>query len=158
MEWLTVDGSRPIETLEPSGMILDPQLVDSPLLLDAVLRNVEDAVMVEDETGVVRCINQRFCDLFGLELPSELEDGDAGELSATVAGQIIDGGGFMIGVAELVGSAEGVSGERFRLRDGRTVERDYVPISLDGRPYCHLWLYRDLSYRLDLAPPRLRAA
>ena len=47
----------------------------------------------------------------------------------------------------LLAARETVTGEPLALADGRVLERDYVPILLDGDYEGHLWEYRDVTDR-----------
>jgi PAS domain S-box-containing protein len=51
-------------------------------------------------------------------------------------------------VDDLLGARRPAYTETLPLGDGRTLERDYIPIFEEGQPQGHLWLYRDVSARV----------
>ncbi len=118
--------------------------------LKTLLQNLQAAVLVEDEAGCVLVANERFCALFEIDVPPEaLVGADCGEALAATAPLFADADAVMARVAEMLALRERVLAERVDFADGRILERDYVPITLDGGSGGHLWLYRDVTARVE---------
>ena len=58
-----------------------------------------------------------------------------------------DGDQFLERIDEILDKKKLISGELLELMDGRLVERDYVPLFLDGKYSGHLWHYTDVTER-----------
>ena len=54
---------------------------------------------------------------------------------------------FIIRNKEVMGRKRVITNEEISLVDGRTFERDYVPIMIQGVSQGHLWMYRDITER-----------
>ncbi|WP_420454458.1 EAL domain-containing protein [Rubrivirga sp.] len=118
--------------------------------LRTLIQNLQAAVLVEDEAGRVLVANQHLCDLFGIEAtPEALVGLDCDEVTRATAAHFTDAEVALCRIAETLDRRERVLAERVDLADGRILERDYVPITLGGGSGGHLWLYRDVTARVD---------
>ncbi|WP_435318695.1 ATP-binding protein [Haloarchaeobius sp. TZWSO28] len=123
----------------------------SSAVLEALVDNLPDGVLVEDETREIIVVNSALCDVLDLDTdPEGLLGQDCAAAGATVADSFVDSAEFMPRIEELLDRREPVSGESLRLVDGRTLERTYVPYTLpDGE--ANLWVYRDVTERVEQA-------
>lgn len=116
--------------------------------LAALIRTTPAAILVEDADRRVTLANQAFCDLFGIPAPPEaiigMDCAAAAEQSATLFAEPV---AFIEGVDRLLADQVPVISEPLELADGRMLERDYVPVLLDGAYAGHLWTYRDVTDR-----------
>ena len=116
--------------------------------LAALIRHNPAAIVVEDAERRMRLANVAFCEVFGIDAPPEaLLGADCAAAAEASAGLFEDPDGFLTRVGEVLRRREAVTGEEIRMADGRVVERDYVPVVLDGAPFGHLWEYRDVTER-----------
>jgi PAS domain S-box-containing protein len=114
----------------------------------ALVENLEAGVLVNDEHGRIVVINQIFCDMFGLsnDLPSLL--GTRGSISSEdVKHLFVDPEEFIACSKQRLQDRQPVTGDELNLADGRTYERDYIPIIVDRQYHGHLWQFRDISER-----------
>ena len=124
--------------------------------LQALVSNLQAAVLVEDENGRVLLTNERFCDLFGVDAPPEaLAGADCRKAAEAALPLFADPEGAIVRIQATLEARETVLAERVEFHDGRVLERDYVPISLDEHHGGHLWLYHDVTARVE-ADARLR--
>lgn len=116
--------------------------------LTALMANLQASVLVKDEWQRVVLINQTFCDTFGIATPpSELIGTDFSEFSEQQKCRFAEPEKFVQRMTEILANRQVVTNEELLLTDGRTFERDYVPIFV-AETYCgHLWMYRDISQR-----------
>jgi PAS domain S-box-containing protein len=104
---------------------------------------------MEDEHRRITLVNREWCALFDLPLdPDSLVGTDSAQAMQRTKGAFADPQRFVRRVDELLASRRPAYAETLPLRDGRTLERDSVPIFEDGQPRGHLWLYRDVSARV----------
>lgn len=116
--------------------------------LRTLIENIQAGVLVEDENRSIVLVNQAFCQLFAIPLPPENLQGmnchECGDCSKDL---FFDPQDFLEGVDLILQEGRIVVNEELQLRDGRVLERDYVPIVGDGNFYGHLWQYRDVTAR-----------
>lgn len=114
--------------------------------LTTLITNFPDAALVEDEHLRIVIANQAFADLIGFKGDAETM---VGERMEEVFGAFRSG--FMHDeierAREIVAERRPVVGDRYSAADGRTYERDYVPIFQESEYRGHLWLYRDVTTR-----------
>jgi len=117
--------------------------------LRALLDSLSAGLLVEDGRRRITLVNREFCAVFGLPLPPDrLVGSDSAQTVEDTKGHFTDPEGFAVRVEDLLAARRPAYFETLSLRDGRTLERDYIPIFEHGRPREHLWLYRDVSARV----------
>lgn len=110
-------------------------------LSDAVLFVVKDEVVFANDALV---------ELFSLTASSEeLHEGSVRALCARMGEATADADAFDASTMEAVMGRVARTGVQFTLADGRTVERDFLPVPLDGDRQGNLWLYRDITERVE---------
>jgi PAS domain S-box-containing protein len=113
--------------------------------LAALVAGLPSGVLVESPERTVALANDEFCRLFGTAPADQLAGADAAAVTASIEPLAAEPGWFGRRVAELLVAGAEVRGEELALRDGRTLERDFVPVDLgaDGRET--VWVYRDIT-------------
>jgi len=126
------------------------ELTDAMARMHTLIDSLGAAVLLEDEDRRLLVLNNASRELFGLEPPVEdLVGFDCSNAADTVKDMFTDPEAFPRGVDALVAGGAPILGEELALADGRTLERDYVPIRSGGRAAGHLWVYRDVSVRME---------
>lgn len=116
--------------------------------LSTLIENLRVGVLLEDEAGQILLTNPEFCRLFGIPAPpSALIGLDYRESAQTARELFLDTEAFVDRIGDILQQGEVVTNEVLYLRDGRILERDYVPIFVEDSYYGHLWLYRDVTAR-----------
>ncbi len=116
--------------------------------LAAPIENVRVGILVEDESRRVTQANQDLCTMFGiLAQPHTLIGTDCSKFTDEVKGLFDAPERFASRIEELLREGRVVTGQELRLIDGRTFERDFTPIFLEGDHRAHLWQYRDITDR-----------
>jgi PAS domain S-box-containing protein len=119
--------------------------------LRALVGSLGVGVLVEDEDRRISLANTAFCTIFGVSLaPHELLGADCAQ-AAEQAGRLMrDPVSFHARIQELLAAGVSVAGDEILFCDGRIIERDYEPISVDSVRRGHVWVYRDVTRaRLD---------
>lgn len=137
---------------------LDGVRVAGERRLEALVESLSAAVLVEDDERRVVLANAAFGRMFGIPgAPSALVGVDCAVAARAASALFVDGERYLAGILECLAAAAERHGERLRLADGRTFERDYVPVLTGGASSGHLWVYRDVSEQCD-AEQALREA
>ncbi len=117
--------------------------------LETLIRNLQSGILVEDQDRKIALINQAFCDMFGIPVkPDSLFGADCTDSAEQSKGLFADPQKFVYRIENILKEKLPVTGEELEVADGRTFERDYIPIFLDGRFLGNLWQYRDTTARV----------
>jgi signal transduction histidine kinase len=113
---------------------------------------------VEDASRHVVLANQYFCSMFSLNVQSkQLLNTDGLKAMEDLKKLFKDPVQFEIRIEDIIRERKIVAGEEIAILDGRTLERDYIPIFVDNIYQGHLWQYRDITARKN-AERELRRA
>ncbi|MEW5768861.1 MAG: ATP-binding protein [Pseudomonadota bacterium] len=126
----------------------DERLRQTSSRLAALIENLQAGILVADEARQVVQVNKAFCEQFALDqAPEALVGHPAAQVAELIQGRFLDPVSFRQRLLDTLYTREPVAGEELTMRDGRILERDFVPISTGGVDYGHLWQYRDISAR-----------
>lgn len=114
--------------------------------LRGLMQNLHAGVLVENEQRKIVLINQQFCDLFSVPIAPELLIGaDCTEAAEQSKLLFLDPDGFVTRIGELLDKRELTLGEYLPMRNGKILERAYIPV-FSGEEYLgHMWYYRDVT-------------
>lgn len=119
--------------------------------LKTIVCNLKSGVLVEDDERRLMLTNQVFLDQFGIEGdPDSLRGSDCRALLEKSAMLFEHPESFIESVHQRIESRHPSTGRTFEMKDGRTLERDYVPIDVAGKYHGHFWHYRDLTSRIAI--------
>ncbi len=105
-------------------------------------------ILLEDENRKIVATNKVFCDIFQIPVePDQLIGADCSN-SAEQSKALFSNPTLFVGRVEtLLKSKKLCLNEEMNMADGRTLERDYIPIFLNGKYSGHLWKYTDVTLR-----------
>jgi len=112
--------------------------------LDALVRNLEGGVLVEDAKEWVILVNEGFCRIFDVN-PDDIVGRHCPAVVRQMADAFRDPEAFAAGVENLRSKGVPRTGEVFELADGRFLQRDFVVIHDDESSLGYLWHYRDIT-------------
>lgn len=116
------------------------------LIYTSLIANLNNAILLENEAGVIVYANQQFCNLFGLTI---LPEGLIGRCSITVAEEskhlFKNPRQFIAGIHAHLKIRALVTAEVIELANGRFVERDYIPIVQHNQYKGSLWSFTDIT-------------
>ncbi|MDR0565412.1 MAG: diguanylate cyclase [Azoarcus sp.] len=116
--------------------------------LNAVVENFPGSIIMEDTQGDIVLINQNIFDLLGLPGTDEYVLGKPIQKLMEFSSHVAENAqAFLKRIDELRAAARPFYGEEIHFKDGRWVERDFVPIRLHGNLLGFLYIYRDISQR-----------
>ena len=117
--------------------------------LTALIESLNVGVLLEDEHQRVVLANSAFVELFALGLAPDMLRG-AAPLDGSFTQAFADRAAVEQRVQETVRRGRPIVGDEARLQDGRVLERDYVPVILDGTTLGHLWVFRDVTAQAQI--------
>jgi signal transduction histidine kinase len=147
-----------IEFIASVAAVTHAQIMNSNAAGEALSRMIHlvdsthAGVLMEDENRTVLHTNPRFRTLFGI--PEEAaphlvgSDCEAGLHQFKVLFE--DPEAFVGRVYELLRNQSKAVGDRLKLKDGRTLERDFIPVLAEGKFKGILWNYQDITRDLEL--------
>ncbi len=116
--------------------------------LQSLIQNMQAGILLEDENRRVVLTNQYFCDLFQIPMaPHEMIGMDCSETAEHTKDLFVESEKFVANLERLLTRRRLRVNEPIAMKDGRQLERDYIPLISDGRYLGHLWLYRDMTER-----------
>ena len=115
-------------------------------LLITLIEHLSSGILVEDGQHVIQFLNQRFREMFPtdgrlvhLPFAAPEKPRTPTENVPALANGLPEAWRAVFSEAAAPGSGE------FRLDDGRILERDRIPLEVDGEPLGHLWEFRDVT-------------
>jgi diguanylate cyclase (GGDEF)-like protein/PAS domain S-box-containing protein len=119
--------------------------------LRSLLEHFPGAVLFEDSDRQVVLVNRNFVDLFQVPAePEALVGSDCKTAAQAAKGLFTRPEQFIESIEQRIREQKPAHGEQLAMTDGRTLERDYLPIPGDGALLGHMWLYRDITGRKTL--------
>lgn len=126
----------------------EQRLIDSENRLSTLILNLESGILLEDEHRNVVITNNRFCDFFSISAtPDQLIGVNCDNAASESKDLFKNPEEFISRVNTLTQNKEQVLSDELKLKDGRILERDFIPIYEEGVYKGHLWTYRDVTLR-----------
>ena len=126
----------------------EESLARTAQLLSRLIGNLQSGILVESEDRKVVLTNQLFCSMFGIPDSAESMVGmDCRSAAVSLKFIFKDGDKYLDRIEDILEKKKLISGEVLELNDGRIMERDYVPLFLEGKYSGHLWHYTDVTER-----------
>lgn len=114
--------------------------------LSTLITNLQKGVLVEDENRRIILVNQLFCEIFGVAAKPEALVGMDCSQSAEQSKYLFDNPEqFVKRIDEILAHQQIAVEENITMADGRILQRDYIPIFLEGHYRGHLWEYADIT-------------
>ncbi|SOD79291.1 PAS domain S-box protein [Spirosoma fluviale] len=147
------EDGRPLLMIGTSTDITHQKNIEEALRTSAhrlsnLIADFQEGILLEDENRAIVLVNQQFCNMFSVPLtPDALKGVDCSGMAEQSKGHFKEQEAFVTRVDQLLKDQKLVIGEEIALADGRTFERDYIPIFIDGTYAGHLWKYTDITKR-----------
>ncbi|MDT0620909.1 PAS domain-containing sensor histidine kinase [Croceitalea vernalis] len=128
--------------------ISEEKLRASEERLTTLISNLQTGILLEDENRKMVLTNQMFCNLFKIPLAPEKLKGINCEKSLQKYKHLfVDPEHTVKRINHVLEKKELVLSDELELVDGRTFERDYIPLFIDDVYKGHLWSYNDVTFR-----------
>jgi PAS domain S-box-containing protein len=116
--------------------------------LVSTFEKFDAAILLEDQHRKIVTANQAFCDMFGIPVNPDFLTGQDCSNSAEESKQFFQNSDkFVSRINEILRDKTIVLNEELHFVDGRIVERDYIPLFVNGQYNGHLWKYTDITTR-----------
>lgn len=113
-----------------------------------LIKNLQTGILLEDEERKIVLANQKFCDLFGIAVSPDALIGINSEQSThKYKNLFLEPDVALERIDHVIDQKEVVTADEMELLDGRTFERDYIPLFSNGEYQGHLWSYSDVTLR-----------
>lgn len=118
--------------------------------LSSLIANLHAGVLLESENRTVKLANRQFCDMFNIQAePSQLTGMDCSKSAEQSKHFFTNPDEFIAGINKILEDRKTVTGDKLQLVDGRFFERDFIPIWNDGRYDGHLWVYQEITEKIN---------
>lgn len=116
--------------------------------LSAIIEHFNGALLLEDANRHVVVANQAMCKLLGVCSEFyQADNKDCKDHVDSIVSLFVYPKQVSARIAKLIKKGHPTFGDELKMRDGRMLERDYLPIR-DGDQFIgHLWIYRDITER-----------
>ena len=122
------------------------ELIDTTARLNSLLDSLDSAILSESHERKIVIVNELFCKLFNMPgSPKDYIGMDCSQAAEFSKSLFKDSDGFVKGIDRLITRKERVTGELLYLRDGRVLERDFIPVFEHGVYAGHTWKYQDIT-------------
>ncbi|CAA7195218.1 PAS domain S-box protein [Chryseobacterium potabilaquae] len=130
-------------------IVLERNLSRTVEILKKLLANLQFGILMEDENRQIAFTNDLFCSMFNIPISADEMVGLDCTHSAEQSKSIFKNEDqFPQRINEILYEKKIVTNELLETKDGRFLERDYIPIFLHDRYKGHLWKYNDITERI----------
>lgn len=113
--------------------------------LNELFHNLEIALLMESEDRIVINANPFFFRLFGLPEDLTVKGLDCAVMARNAAPLFEEPEKFLSRLDDILAEKNIVRNEKLNLKDGRSLERDFVPVFSEGTFIGNVWVYRDIT-------------
>lgn len=118
--------------------------------MSSLITNLHAGVLLENQNRTISLINQRFCNLFKIPVkPNELIGTDCSQSAEQSKNLFVHPENFVNGISKILKNKKLVIGEVLEMTDGKFLERDFIPITNNGKYEGHLWVYTDITDKIN---------
>lgn len=129
-------------------LVLERNLSRTVEMLKKLLANLQSGILMEDEKRQIIFTNDLFCNMFNIPVSADdmigLDCTNSAEESKTL---FKDEEHFVQRINEILEEKKIVTNELLEMKNGKFLERDYIPIFINDQYQGHLWKYTDISER-----------
>ncbi len=116
--------------------------------LQSLIDNLPEGILLEDENRNIVFVNDEFCSIFHLPIEREKLIGlNCQQMVKQSAELFVESKKFENDIDAVIKNRKKIIAQEWQMKDGKTLERNYLPIFLNEEFKGHLWQYRDISLR-----------
>ena len=129
-----------------ASIVYRDQLYQTSTRLHTLIDTMNTGILSESADRKILLVNSMFCELFDMKgNPEDFEGQDCSQAASLFKHLFKDEEAFVAGIDECVKNRKNVFGEILYLKDGRILERDFVPVFKDEQYNGHIWKYQDVT-------------
>lgn len=134
------------------------ELIEVSSRLSTLLNSLNTGILMEKPDRSILHTNEQIWKLFGSDVdPQEMNGVNCHNLMLEVMELFKDSQNFAEETLRLLDDKKPLSGQQFELKDGRTFERDFIPIEYDGAYLGNVWQYRDITLEKEAEKELVKA-
>ncbi|WP_010518636.1 PAS domain S-box protein [Croceivirga radicis] len=139
--------------------IAEEKIRASEQRMSTLITNLQTGILLEDANRKMVLTNKKFCELFHIPIAPESLVGVDCKAYLEKSKEVFKNPDAVIErLNRVLEARELVMSDEIELADGRTLERDYIPLYVDNVYQGHLWSYSDVTikknYRKNLEAER----
>ena len=132
----------------PGNVSPETLLLEAESKMAALLLNLQSGIIFEQADGRITQVSKGCCDMFGIPgTPEELAGYTSVWLEQYMQQHVKEAATYSKRIEQIRQRQIQVLGEELHLTDGRILERDYVPILVQGLYAGCMWKFSDISAR-----------
>lgn len=114
--------------------------------LQTLISSMHSAILAESVDRKIILTNQIFCDLFSIPMnPDDMKGLDCSQAAEQSKYLFEDEKAFVDRIENILAERKKVHGDILHMKNGRILERDYLPIYESGQYTGHIWRYQDIT-------------
>ncbi|AZA64358.1 PAS domain S-box protein [Chryseobacterium carnipullorum] len=130
-------------------LVLEKDLSRTVEILKKLLANLQSGILMEDEKRQIIFTNDLFCKMFNIPVPADDMIGiDCTNSAEESKALFTNEDHFVQRINEILKEKKIVTNELLETKNGRFLERDYIPIFINDYYKGHLWKYNDITERV----------
>lgn len=127
----------------------EKKLFETVEFLRVLLDSLQSGILVVDDNNTILYVNRHLCEMRNIKTSPEDMIGKSPDLYLGDAQSIFkDTEAYRDRIAEILSKRKIVTGEVLETIDGRFLERNYIPIFIDGVCIGHLWKSIDVTQKV----------
>jgi len=124
------------------------KLLESEDRLRTLIVNLESGVLLESEERKIILTNNKFCELFSIPATPDLLVGQDCSNAAEQNKILFENPDeFIAKINNILNARTPIIGDELLMKNGKVLERDFIPIYSNEEYKGHLWTYRDVSLK-----------
>lgn len=113
--------------------------------LNSLISNLNSGIVFEDKDRKLILVNQKFLDIFNLYMdPKNLIGTDSTKFAKSISNMLMEDY-YVNDINSLVENKEILLNEELHLKNGKVLERDFIPIFSDNKYMGQFWNLRDVT-------------
>jgi len=118
--------------------------------LSTLITNLQKGVLAEDENGNIILVNQLYCDMFYIfNRPESLIGTPTVNYINSSKNLFEQPESYELITKQILEKKEIFVKEKLKMKDGKILQRDFIPIFVEGKYRGHLWEYTDITAQFN---------
>lgn len=119
------------------------------VILKKLIDNLTSGILIEDENRIIIKSNLCFSSMFDIPLdPEQLKGQDCTLIGESISSMFVDPVKFSRDVDVVLKNRKIALNDIVYVNNGKILERDYIPMVIEGNYIGHVWHYRDITSKM----------
>ncbi len=124
-----------------------------------ILSGMYSGVCLETREGIVEFVNEAFCANLNItQKPAQLIGLSTQQMLAALRDAYIDPEQSLARTREIIQENQPIKGEELAIANGRTLQWDFIPLTIEGQSHGRMWLLFDITKRKQIEEELKRQA